>query len=136
MGNYVIGFQGIGRSDLLTAGGKGANLGELSKIEGITVPDGFCITTEAYKKITGNNEELKNLLDELEGLEAENLNVISEISKKIRAIIENMSISKDITDEIEAFLKKFNEMMLLQCDLVLLQKICLQHHLRVSRIVI
>lgn len=109
MSNYIIGFQGIRRSDLLTAGGKGANLGELSKIEGITVPDGFCITTEAYKKITGNNEELKNLLDELEGLEAENLNVISEISKKIRIIIENMPVSKDITDEIEAFLKKFNE---------------------------
>ncbi|MGN7989012.1 phosphoenolpyruvate synthase [Pedobacter sp. 22226] len=109
MSNYIIGFQGISRSDLLTTGGKGANLGELSKIQGITVPDGFCITTEAYKKIIGNNEELKNLLDELEGLEAENLNVISEISKKIRTIIENIPVSKDITDEIEAFLKKFNE---------------------------
>ena len=35
-------------------GGKGANLGELSRIEGVQVPDGFCLTTEAYKEIVGN----------------------------------------------------------------------------------
>jgi len=107
MSNYVIGFRGIDSSDLLTVGGKGANLGELSKIEGIAVPDGFCITTEAYKKITESNKELKNLLDELAGLKAENLNIISEISRKIRTIIENLPISKDITNEIEAYLKRF-----------------------------
>ncbi|WP_025145345.1 phosphoenolpyruvate synthase [Pedobacter jeongneungensis] len=109
MSNYVIGFQGIDSSDLLTVGGKGANLGELSKIEGIAVPDGFCITTEAYKKITESNKELKNLLDELAGLKAENLNIISKISRKIRTIIENVPISKGITDEIEAYLKRFNK---------------------------
>ena len=61
MGNYVIGFHEIDRSDVLEVGGKGANLGELSKIEGIQVPDGFCITTEAYKEITGNNNVLNSL---------------------------------------------------------------------------
>jgi phosphoenolpyruvate synthase/pyruvate phosphate dikinase len=41
MGNYVIGFHQIDKSDVLEVGGKGANLGELSKIKGIQVPDGF-----------------------------------------------------------------------------------------------
>jgi phosphoenolpyruvate synthase/pyruvate phosphate dikinase len=35
----------------MIVGGKGANLGELSRIEGIRVPDGFCISTEAFKRI-------------------------------------------------------------------------------------
>ena len=42
----------------MVVGGKGANLGELSRIKGIRVPEGFCVTTEAYKKITENNQEL------------------------------------------------------------------------------
>ena len=37
----------IDRTMLALVGGKGANLGELSRIEGIRVPEGFCVTTEA-----------------------------------------------------------------------------------------
>lgn len=50
MNSYVLSFQEIDRHKLMAVGGKGANLGELSRIEGIRVPEGFCITTEAYKK--------------------------------------------------------------------------------------
>jgi Pyruvate phosphate dikinase, AMP/ATP-binding domain len=46
----VLDFQETDRTKLMLAGGKGANLGELSAISGIRVPDGFCVTTEAYKK--------------------------------------------------------------------------------------
>lgn len=49
MNSYVLSFQEIDRHKLMAVGGKGANLGELSRIEGIRVPEGFCITTEAYK---------------------------------------------------------------------------------------
>ena len=51
MNSFVLGFQDIDKSKLSLVGGKGANLGELSRIEGITVPDGFCISTEAFKNI-------------------------------------------------------------------------------------
>src|SRR5205823_14101221 len=37
------------------AGGKGANLGELVRI-GLSVPAGFCVTTEAYELATGNSD--------------------------------------------------------------------------------
>ncbi|WP_127554589.1 phosphoenolpyruvate synthase [Actinoplanes sp. OR16] len=33
------------------AGGKGANLGELSRIGGVRVPGGFCVTTEAFERV-------------------------------------------------------------------------------------
>ena len=46
MNSYVLSFQEIDRHKLMAVGGKGANLGELSRIEGIRVPEGFCITTQ------------------------------------------------------------------------------------------
>ncbi len=43
MGNYVLGFQEIAQTQVAVVGGKGAHLGELSRIEGIRVPAGFCV---------------------------------------------------------------------------------------------
>jgi pyruvate,water dikinase len=49
--SLVLRFRDIDKTKHNLVGGKGANLGELSRIEGIRVPDGFCITTEAFKRI-------------------------------------------------------------------------------------
>src|SRR5687768_13620910 len=65
MSSYVLGFQDIDKTKLIVVGGKGANLGELSKIEGIRVPDGFCISTEAFKRIIGETSSINELLDQL-----------------------------------------------------------------------
>src|SRR4029078_6868276 len=100
MNTYILSFQEIDRSKFMSVGGKGANLGELSGIKEIQVPEGFCVTTEAYKKITGNNQELNSLLDELTHLKAEDRENISRISAKIRMVIERIPISKDIAEEI------------------------------------
>ncbi|WP_160674019.1 phosphoenolpyruvate synthase [Clostridium sp. C8-1-8] len=109
MNLYVLGFQEIHKTMISMVGGKGANLGELTKVNGILVPEGFCITTEAYKKIIANNQKLKALLDKLSQLSIEDREKVQEISKHIRQVIENISISKDILDEIEAHLVKFGE---------------------------
>jgi phosphoenolpyruvate synthase/pyruvate phosphate dikinase len=109
MNTYVICLQETDRSKFMAVGGKGANLGELSGIKGIQVPKGFCITTEAYKKITENNEELNSLLDTLTRLKVEERKSISEISTKIRIAIESIPIAKDIAEEIAEYLTKFDE---------------------------
>lgn len=90
-------------------GGKGANLGELSKVEGIMVPEGFCVTSKAYKKITENNKEFNSLLDKLSHLKVEDREKINEVGKKIRMTIESISISKDIAEEIVNYLLRFGE---------------------------
>lgn len=51
-GTFVVGLAGLGRASLATAGGKAANLGELLAA-GIPVPDGFCVTTDAYAVAAG-----------------------------------------------------------------------------------
>jgi len=109
MNSYVLCFQEIDRTKFTVAGGKGANLGELSGITGIRVPEGFCVSTEAYKKITENNQELNSLLDELTRLKAEESSTIREISAKIRTAIESIPIPKNIAEEIAGHLAKFGE---------------------------
>ncbi|WPU98727.1 phosphoenolpyruvate synthase [Mucilaginibacter sp. cycad4] len=106
---YVLDFQDIDRSMLMTAGGKGANLGELFRIGGIRVPEGFCITTDAYKKIIETNPELSSLLDELTRLKADERENISGISAKIRMIIERTPICEEIAEEIAGHLARFGE---------------------------
>jgi pyruvate,water dikinase len=49
-GCYVLRFQEIDRTHVAVVGGKGANLGELSRIDGLRVPAGFCVTTHAFRR--------------------------------------------------------------------------------------
>jgi pyruvate,water dikinase len=109
MSSYVPGFQDIDKTKLMLVGGKGANLGELSRIEGIRVPDGFCVSTEAFQRIIGETPSLHKLLDQLSLLKVEDRNKISELSGEIRRIIEGIAIPQDIHDEITRFLSRLGE---------------------------
>ncbi|PSL24979.1 phosphoenolpyruvate synthase [Chitinophaga ginsengisoli] len=106
MNSYILDFREIDTTKLAIVGGKGANLGELSRIEGIQVPEGFCITTEAYKEITGSNSELNVLLDQLSVLKPDNRKGISETGAKIRKVIEAISIPEGISHEISRRLEQ------------------------------
>lgn len=109
MKQYVLGFQEIDKTKLAVVGGKGANLGELSRIDGIRVPEGFCVTTEAYKKTIGQTLEFDALLDQLAQLRADERQRIIEISGEIRRIIEAIPIARDIEEEITCYLIKIGE---------------------------
>ena len=109
MSSYLLSFKDIDKSKLEVVGGKGANLGELSRIEGIQVPEGFCVTTVAYKKVIEDNKEFNRLLDELSHLKVDDREKIGVICGKIRRLIEEITIPKDIDEGITAFIKKFGE---------------------------
>src|SRR6202521_3685431 len=65
MGSYVLGFQEIDQTQVAVVGGKGAQLGELSRIEGIRVPAGFCVTTDAFRRIMADASSIGDRLDRL-----------------------------------------------------------------------
>ena len=109
MSSYVLGFQDIDKTKLMVVGGKGANLGELSRIDGIIVPEGFCITTEAYKRIISQIPEFNDLLEQLYLLKVEDRERICEISKKIRSVIEGTVIAKEIDEAITHFITKLGD---------------------------
>jgi len=109
MGKYVLRFAEIDRTKLMIAGGKGANLGELCKIDGIQVPEGVCVTTEAYKAITESDRQLNHLLEDLARLPSEDREKVKTMSAKIRMLIENAPIPAEIAKAIEAGLSEFKE---------------------------
>src|SRR6266487_2483462 len=109
MNSYVLGFQEIDKTKLAMVGGKGANLGELSRIDGIRVPEGFCVTTEAYKRIIGQTPEFHALLEQLSLLKVEDRERIREISGKIRSVIEGTATAKDIDEAVTSHLTKLGE---------------------------
>ncbi|WP_414517823.1 phosphoenolpyruvate synthase [Nostoc sp. PCC 9305] len=109
MNSFVLCFQDIDKTQLKVVGGKGANLGELSKIEGIFVPDGFCISTEAFKRIIGETSSINELLAQLSLLKVEDRHKIGELSGEIRSFIEGITIPQDINEEIARLLSRFDE---------------------------
>ncbi|MEH7464766.1 phosphoenolpyruvate synthase [Bacillus thuringiensis] len=109
MSSFVLGFQEMEKTQLLLVGGKGLNLGELSKIEGIQVPEGFCVTTAGYQKAIEQNETYHALLDRLTMLKLEDRDQIDEISRKIRQIIMEVEIPSDVVKAVTHYLSKFGD---------------------------
>ncbi len=109
MSSFVLGFQDIDKTKLMVVGGKGANLGELSRIDGIRVPEGFCLTTEAYKRMSSQTPEFHDLLEHLSLLKVEDRQRIGEISKKIRSVIEGAGIAKEIAEAVTHWITKLGE---------------------------
>lgn len=100
MKSYILTFNEIDKTDFMEVGGKGVNLGELSRIDGISVPDGFCVTTEAYRKSIENNTKLQGLFEKLALLKPNDREKILQISKSIRSVIENFKMESGIENEI------------------------------------
>ena len=109
MSSLVLGFEELEKTQLLLVGGKGLNLGELTKVQGIQVPEGFCVTTTGYQKAIEQNETIQALLNQLTLLKVEDLNQISEISKKTRQIIMEVEIPSDVAAAVTHYLSKFGE---------------------------
>ncbi|HBS44347.1 MAG TPA: phosphoenolpyruvate synthase [Paenibacillus sp.] len=109
MRSLVLGFQEIETTQLLLVGGKGLNLGRLSTIEGIKVPEGFCVTTVGYQKAIEKNEKYHTLLDQLSMLNVDDREQISEISRKLRQILMEVEIPSDVVTAVTHYLSQLGE---------------------------
>ncbi|MCY8201537.1 phosphoenolpyruvate synthase [Bacillus subtilis] len=109
MSSLVLGLHEVEKAQLSLVGGKGINLGELSKTQGIQVPEGFCVTTVGYQKAIEQNETLQVLLDQLTMLKVEDRDQIGNISRKIRQIIMEVDIPSDVVKAVSHYLSQFGE---------------------------
>ncbi|MDJ1478144.1 phosphoenolpyruvate synthase [Bacillus sp. LS15-K4] len=107
MSSFVLDFQEIENTQLSLVGGKGLNLGELSNIQGIQVPEGFCVTTVGYEKAIEQNDELQTLLQQLTKLKREDRTQIGGISKKIREVIMAVEIPSEVVEAVTHYLSHF-----------------------------
>src|SRR5882762_10086734 len=109
MGCYVLNFQEIDQTQVAVVGGKGANLGELARIEGLRVPAGFCVTTDAFQRIMAEAPSIDERLDRLAHLEPDDREAIRALSAEIRQTIEAIAIPDDLAAAITRPLARLGE---------------------------
>jgi len=102
---FVKFFNELGKNDISIAGGKGANLGEMKRA-GLPVPDGFVVTAQVYKYSLEKNNATSKIIQLLKGLDVNNQKQLSEVTKRIRSIIENIKIPNEVELEIKKAYKK------------------------------
>jgi pyruvate,water dikinase len=109
MGRYVMGFQEIDQTQVAIVGGKGAHLGELSRIEDIRVPAGFCVTTDAFRRIMADAPSIGAPLDQLSRLNPDDREAIRTVSAEIRRTLEEIPIPDDLAAVITLALARLGE---------------------------
>ncbi len=108
MVDEVLGFEAIDASRAGLVGGKGANLGALSRLEGLRVPAGFCVTTVAFERIIAA-ASVDDLLARLSRLEPDDREAIGVLSAQLRRAIEGVARPADLEEAITRALAKLGE---------------------------
>jgi phosphoenolpyruvate synthase/pyruvate phosphate dikinase len=106
---YVLDFREIDQTQVAVVGGKGAHLGELSRIDGIRVPPGFCVTTDAFQRIMADAPSIGDRLDHLSRLQPDDREAIRTLSAEVREIIEEITIPDDLEAAITGALARLGE---------------------------
>ncbi|MEU0357646.1 rifamycin-inactivating phosphotransferase [Streptomyces cyaneofuscatus] len=96
-------------TQLALVGGKGAQLGALSRIDGIRVPDGFCVTTDAFRRVVARVPSLDERLDRLSRTDSDDREALRTLSADIRRAVEETAIPGDLAAEITGALARLGE---------------------------
>ncbi|HEY2307083.1 MAG TPA: PEP/pyruvate-binding domain-containing protein, partial [Streptosporangiaceae bacterium] len=106
---HVLDLQEVDEMQVAVVGGKGAHLGELSRIAGIRVPAGFCVTTDAFRRIMAEAPSIDDRLDQLSRLNPDDREAIRTLSAEIRRTIEGIAIPGDLVAAITRALAQLGE---------------------------
>lgn len=93
----VLDFRDTGEGQVDLVGGKGANLAELARLDGLNVPRGFCVTTAAFDRIVNASQLLGDSIERLNGLKPDDRDAIETGSAEIRRKIASITIPADLT---------------------------------------
>lgn len=102
---FVVWFKDVDREDIGIVGGKGANLGEMTKA-GFPVPNGFIVTAQAYFHFLDEAHLRNDMQDLLHGLDVSNSKQLADTGKAIRTLITRAQFPDDIaSDVMKAYFK-------------------------------
>src|SRR4051794_40546602 len=93
---YALGFQEIDETQVPVVGGKGAHLAELWRVDGIRVPPGFCVTTDAFGRAMAQAPPIADRLDRLSSLNPDDGDAIRTVSLEIRRTVEGIGMPDDV----------------------------------------
>ena len=108
--NYIIEFEQLTINDVEKVGGKNASLGEmignLSSL-GVSVPNGFATTAEAYREFLATDGLDKKINDRLDALDVNNISDLTSAGADIRRWVIETPFQADFDAAIE---KAFTDM--------------------------
>lgn len=92
---YVLWFTEVDKDDIDKVGGKGANLGEMTKA-GFPVPPGFIVTSNAYFDFLDENHLRKKIHDLLADLDVSDSKALDRAAKTVQKLITDAKMPKEI----------------------------------------
>ncbi len=109
---YIINLNEVSLKDINLVGGKNASLGEMiQNIEsmGIKVPNGFAITTNAYRDFIDYNGLQEQVVNLVSGLDDGNLPELRRVGAEVRQLIRNGIFPPKIKEEIRERYQQLSE---------------------------
>jgi pyruvate,water dikinase len=99
----VMWFDDLQLKDIPEVGGKNASLGEMRRnlqTQGVNIPDGYAITAAAYRHLIASAGIWDKIKEVLKDLDTHDMDNLSTRGKKVRDLIYNAPVPKDLRDEI------------------------------------
>ena len=106
---YVLELQEVDATQIALVGGKAANLGELTRIEDVRVPAGFCVTTDVFQRVLADAPSIGDRLDQLSRVNADDHEAIRTLSAELRRTVERVALPDDLADAIQRALSTLGE---------------------------
>lgn len=101
----IVWFDQVDKQDIPLVGGKGANLGEMTRAK-IPVPPGFIVTSAAYFNFIEDSGLEPKIRGLLEGLDVEDSKALSSASSKVKDLIMSTHLPDQLARQIgDAYLK-------------------------------
>lgn len=112
MANYILKFDELTIDDISSVGGKNASLGEMIcelSSKGIRVPNGFAITTDAYREFMASEGLDVRIQQLLKVLDKSNIEELQRCGKAIRTAILESELPKELCDQITTAYRSMSE---------------------------
>jgi pyruvate,water dikinase len=95
----IVWFKDLSKCDIAVAGGKGANLGEMTKA-GLPVPPGFVVASKAYNEFLKKGGINEKIMEILSNTNVDNSSELQKSSEEIRKIIMSAAMPNSIRGDI------------------------------------
>ena len=95
----VVTLERLSKADVASAGGKGANLGELRRM-GLPVPSGFVVTAQGYLRAISEKGIRTKLLEGAEGASKDDSEELSLRSEQLRALVAHAGMTAPLREAV------------------------------------
>jgi pyruvate,water dikinase len=104
----IVWFNEVGKKDVASVGGKGANLGELTNAQ-IPVPPGFIVTADAYYNFLEKTQIMNQIKKLLNSINPQDSKQLQQVAEEIQQIIIKSAVPDELVKQIyEAYEKLGN----------------------------